>query len=221
MSFITDVVIVASCHEDDAIAAINGWLAANDSLRQQLNEISTDGAGGRKVASMSVHAAAFNFLDQGGFEEVFRAAPWRIPVDAIAYVETESGETCVISPARPDRWVLSDSWAAGYAERADDMPEMPPCRCKPAGGDVVITNLCPLHDPMDGLLVERPVQFTGLLSVLGDGDVVGYDGGPVGWPDPPWTPLRNVFPRWHSGKVCYPLPSGNMVHIKPGCRCTR
>ena len=31
------------------------------------------------------------------------------------------------------------------------------------------------------------------------------------------APLRNVFPRWHSGKVCYTLPSGNMVHVKPGC----
>jgi len=38
---------------------------------------------------------------------------------------------------------------------------------------------------------------------------------------PPWTPFRNVFPRWHSGKVCYPLPSGNMVHVKPDCRCPR
>ena len=31
--------------------------------------------------------------------------------------------------------------------------------------------------------------------------------------------LRNVFPRWHSGKVCYTLPSGSMVHVKPGCQC--
>jgi len=42
------------------------------------------------------------------------------------------------------------------------------------------------------------------------------------WPGPedfPWTPFRNVFARWHSGKVCYALPSGNMVHVKPDCRC--
>ena len=40
------------------------------------------------------------------------------------------------------------------------------------------------------------------------------------WPgEPPWTPFRNVFARWHSGKVCYALPSGNMVHVKPDCRC--
>lgn len=31
--------------------------------------------------------------------------------------------------------------------------------------------------------------------------------------------LRNVFALRHSGKVCYRLPSGNMVHVKPGCRC--
>ncbi len=32
---------------------------------------------------------------------------------------------------------------------------------------------------------------------------------------------ENRFPRWRSGEVCYPLRSGAMVHIKPGCRCPR
>jgi hypothetical protein len=42
------------------------------------------------------------------------------------------------------------------------------------------------------------------------------------WPGPegvPWTPMRNAFARWHSGKICYTLPSGNIVHVKPDCRC--
>lgn len=51
--------------------------------------------------------------------------------------------------------------------------------------------------------------------------VIGFPVLPC-WPDgTPWAPFRNVFPRWRSGKACYPLPSGNMVHIKPGCRCLR
>lgn len=38
------------------------------------------------------------------------------------------------------------------------------------------------------------------------------------WPDGvyEWTPMRNVF---RGGSRCYSLPSGNMVHVKPGCRC--
>jgi hypothetical protein len=40
-----------------------------------------------------------------------------------------------------------------------------------------------------------------------------------GWVRIGQTPLQNVFPRWHSGNVCYTLPSGNRVHVKPGCRC--
>ena len=53
---------------------------------------------------------------------------------------------------------------------ADDMRELPPCSCIPVG-DARITNSCLLHDPFFGLLVEPPVQFTGLLSVLGgEGD---------------------------------------------------
>ena len=43
---------------------------------------------------------------------------------------------------------------------------LPPCECIPAGRGF-ITNSCPLHNPADGLLVKRPIQFTGLLSVLG------------------------------------------------------
>lgn len=52
----------------------------------------------------------------------------------------------------------------------DDMGELPPCRCIDTGGGVMITNACLLHNPADGLLVERPVQFTGLLSVLDAGE---------------------------------------------------
>ena len=48
---------------------------------------------------------------------------------------------------------------------ADGMGELPPCSCIPFG-KVWITNSCLLHNPMDGLLVEQPVQFTGILSVL-------------------------------------------------------
>jgi hypothetical protein len=49
---------------------------------------------------------------------------------------------------------------------------------------------------------------------LSDAEMAREEAG-LRWP----APLRDVFPRWHSGRVCYSLPSGNMVHVKPGCRC--
>ena len=54
-----------------------------------------------------------------------------------------------------------------------------------------------------------------------DGGIEVFDMVLPSWLEPAerWTPFRNVFARWHSGKVCYPLPSGNMVHVKPDCRC--
>ncbi len=44
---------------------------------------------------------------------------------------------------------------------------LPPCGCIDMGNNTYITNNCPLHCPVLGLLVEQPVQFTGLLSALG------------------------------------------------------
>lgn len=45
-------------------------------------------------------------------------------------------------------------------------PPLPPCTCIDTGGGVSITNGCGQHDPAIGCLVERPVRFTGLLSVF-------------------------------------------------------
>ena len=40
---------------------------------------------------------------------------------------------------------------------------------------------------------------------------------------PIWPKRATWTPMWDTcgspGKACYTLPSGNMVHVKPGCRC--
>ena len=50
------------------------------------------------------------------------------------------------------------------------------------------------------------------------GSVLAYDMVLPTWPDDvvTWTPLRDLLPR---ASRCYTLPSGNRVHVKPGCRC--
>lgn len=41
-----------------------------------------------------------------------------------------------------------------------------PCRCIDAGHSVALTGACSLHNPVDGVLLDHPVQMTGILSVL-------------------------------------------------------
>lgn len=81
---------------------------------------------------------------------------------------------------------------------------------------------CAAADPRPVNVPVRGVYtFDGPLGFPPD-TLVTFDAGP--FPERPafrWTPFRNVFSRWHSGKVCYTLPSGNMVHVKPECRCPR
>ena len=50
------------------------------------------------------------------------------------------------------------------------------CSCIDTGGGVMITNTCPLHNPVDGLAIEHPAQMTGLLSVL-DSEATSSGGG--------------------------------------------
>ncbi len=106
MSLITDVLITTAADESPAVAFVNEWLASLPShIVQQLNEISTDGAGGCKVSSLHVYAAAFNYLPVTEFTGAVRRAPWCFPRSVVAYIDDETDGTCVMSPARPGRWI--------------------------------------------------------------------------------------------------------------------
>ena len=78
MSYITDVVVVAMSWEDEAIAHVNKHLMAAGQ-RQQIAPLGMDAAGGRKVASSRVYAAAFNYVDLAALKDALLAAPWRFP----------------------------------------------------------------------------------------------------------------------------------------------
>jgi hypothetical protein len=90
MSLITDVVIVAMSRENDAIAHVNKHLMATDRRQQQFRPLDMDAAGGGKVASSAVYAAAFNFVDLFDLKDALLAAPWRFPDCVTVCIDGES-----------------------------------------------------------------------------------------------------------------------------------
>jgi hypothetical protein len=113
VSYITDVLLITSSSDGEAVATVNAWLAENAD-GQQLAPAELNGGGGFKVTSNAVYAAAFNYLDRCDLEDAIRAAPWHIPSDVVAYFDDESGETFVMSPAREGRWMLREADHRGY-----------------------------------------------------------------------------------------------------------
>lgn len=80
MSMITDVVVVTMLSEDDAIAHVNAALAADSRHEgQRLEALDTMHAGGLKVVSACVYAAAFSYVGAQALRDALTAAPWRAP----------------------------------------------------------------------------------------------------------------------------------------------
>ena len=110
MSVITDALIVTMHGDDEAIAHVNLWLEQNDSRKPRFARLDAEkaGAGGTKVSSMVLYAAAFNKVDLGGLVGAIRAAPWRARSSVVAYFDDEFAPTFVMSPARPGEWATSE-----------------------------------------------------------------------------------------------------------------
>jgi hypothetical protein len=98
--------------------------------------------------------------------------------------------------------------------------------CMGAGGGVLYPGPLDLEHRHPDIPVNVPARRVpgepgvceGAIGPLAQTGVFIYDMVPPKWPDDavPWTPYRNRLPR---ASQCYSLPSGNKVHVKPGCRC--
>jgi hypothetical protein len=75
MSLITQVVVIAPIIRDEQVPGITDPLPF-DERQQSLRRLNTEQAGGVKVFSQSIYAAAFNYLDVGAFEDWLDALPW-------------------------------------------------------------------------------------------------------------------------------------------------
>lgn len=80
MSVIFDAMLIPQLPEREAIAALNKALHDKDAERHQtFNEINMDHAGGSKVFTTDVYAAAFNHFVPSDVEDCICDAPWRAP----------------------------------------------------------------------------------------------------------------------------------------------
>jgi hypothetical protein len=109
VSYITDVVVISSKGEDEAIAFINKRLEEHDSRKQQIRPLDIDAGGGCKVPGIAIHAACFNYLPRAEFVEAVREAPWRVILSVAVYIDDESGDTYVFSPARSDEYMITEA----------------------------------------------------------------------------------------------------------------
>lgn len=92
MSSRTDMVVITGGYEDEAIAKLNAWCAANDHREQQFEQLNTDAAGGSKVFTKQVWAMAGNYFPYEKLGAAFPGFGWRYPDDAIMIVNDEHGD---------------------------------------------------------------------------------------------------------------------------------
>lgn len=89
MSWITEVTVLGA--EQPAIDALNEWLAEHDVARhQRLEPIDMEHAGGTKLFTTDVWAAAFNYLPIGFLEKLREPTSWsRCLLSVFVIVEGE------------------------------------------------------------------------------------------------------------------------------------
>jgi len=114
MSVITDLLIVTSADEAEAMARLNAWCHDNDSRQQTFEPISTDAAGGTKVFCARVWAMAANHFDWRGLAEAFPTFGWRWPVGVMLIAQYEHNDLA-LEAWRGDGASIEDGYAVGWA----------------------------------------------------------------------------------------------------------
>jgi hypothetical protein len=97
MSVITDVVIITSCYEK-AIDEFNMILGDIPTVNnQQVRSIGkSDDFGGRKVSSIRVYGAAFNYVIPMHIIETAEKVKWKYPKNVAIYIDAEYNDEIII-----------------------------------------------------------------------------------------------------------------------------
>lgn len=90
MSYITDILIQGA--DEIEIEPLNEWLLENDERKQQFRKISMENAGGGKVYTSDVWAAAFNYVPLELCEKLRDPKTWGTSVlQVCVIVDDEEG----------------------------------------------------------------------------------------------------------------------------------
>lgn len=103
MSTISQMVLFTLGWDDEAVARLNEWCAANDERGQQFQELNADAAGGTKVFTSKVWAMAGNYFRHEMLAEVLPSFGWRYPHHTVLIVNYEHDECSRVYRAAPER----------------------------------------------------------------------------------------------------------------------
>lgn len=114
MSVITDLLLVTSLDERDAVERVNAWCRDNDSRKQEFAPVGTDEAGGNKVFCAHVWAMAGNYFRHEALAEVLPSFGWRNPAGVVLLVDYEHNDGRM-QVYRADGQRIEDDATGGWA----------------------------------------------------------------------------------------------------------
>jgi hypothetical protein len=99
MSYVTGVMLICRCGEEEPLAEIKQWLAerGQDESYWTLNEIS-DRAGGSKHPQFDAFAGGFNYFDEDEFAYFVMTRQWDRPEGVVLTLQPEETATRVFRP---------------------------------------------------------------------------------------------------------------------------
>lgn len=115
MSVITDLLLVTSLDERDAVERVNAWCRDNDPRQQEFLPLDTDEAGGNKVFCAHVWAMAGNYVRHEALAEVLPTFGWRHPAGVMLLIQHEHHDGEVLA-FRADGGRIASSWAGGWPQ---------------------------------------------------------------------------------------------------------
>jgi hypothetical protein len=115
MSVITDLLLVTTLDERDAVERVNAWCRDSDPRKQEFLSLGTDDAGGNKVFCAHVWAMSGNYFRHEALAEALPTFGWREPRGVVLVVDYEHNQGRV-QVYRADGKRIEDDTIGGWPQ---------------------------------------------------------------------------------------------------------